>query len=293
MMTRKNTYFICPLVDFTFKRLFGTENNKSLLIAFLNTSISDDTGIITDIQFLPQEMVGNCENEKDVIFDIFCTNQNGDKFIIEMQRSLQHFFANRTISYVCRVISSSLRRGDYSYNIPSVYSINILDFQPDMFPEKNRYMWKVSLKDEQNRTFSDKMMLYFFKLSNFASQSLEKRTHFENQMEKWLYYLKNIQNMDEHDFQNEKDPIFKQLLEQCTYSKLSFMEQEEYNKDLLEYEGIRDAVEYAREEGREEGRMDEKYSTAQKLLSFGMDIPVIADVTGLKNEEIERLMQED
>lgn len=72
-------------------------------------------------------------------------------------------------------------------------------------------------------------------------------------MEKWFYYLKNLQNMDEQDFRDEQDPIFRQLLEQCTYSKLNSMEQETYNKEILEYAGIKDAIEYAREKGQENG----------------------------------------
>jgi len=297
---KTKSYFICPLVDFTFKRLFGTENNKNLLIEFLNTTISADTGVIKDIQYMSQELVGQNESEKNVIFDIFCTNQNGDKFIIEMQRSMQHYFANRTISYVSRAISNSLRKGDKSYNIPTVYSINLLDFQPDMFADKNKYFWKVMLKDEENGVFSKKIVLYFFKLSNFAAQSLERRKCFEKQMDKWLYYLKNIQNMEEKDLQNEQDPVFRQLLEQCTYSKLNEMEQEKYNRDLLDYEGIKDAVEYAREEGREEGiaagievgRVEEKKKTALKLLSLGIDIPTAVAITGLSEIEIIRMRDE-
>ena len=107
-------YYICPLTDFSFKRIFGTESNKELLIAFLNQTLSSDTGIITDITYLPQEQIGNSQFEKDVIFDIYCTNQGGDHFIIEMQRSKQHFFSNRVISYVCRAVSNSIRRGTWS-----------------------------------------------------------------------------------------------------------------------------------------------------------------------------------
>lgn len=305
MENQENPIYICPLVDFTFKRLFGTEQNKSLLIAFLNNTISSDTGVITDLQYLQQEQIGQFEGEKNVIFDIYCTNQQGDRFIIEMQRSKQHFFANRTIAYVGRAISNGLRKGDRTYAIPAIYSINLLDFQPNMFPNKDEYMWQVKFKDNENRIFSEKVVLYFFKLSNFAAQPKEKRQRFENQIEKWLYYLKNIQNMDVEDFQNEKDPVFRQLLEQCQYSKLNDMEQEDYKKSLLEYVGIRDAVECAREdgqeegynkglkegrkEGREEGREEERRQVALKLLSLGMDRSTIKEITGLNDKELEDL----
>ena len=322
------TYFIHPLADFSFKRIFGTENNKELLIAFLNKTLSTDTGVITEITYLPQEQIGNSQFEKDVIFDIYCTNQSGDHFIIEMQRSKQHFFANRVISYVCRAVSNSLRRGDRRYNFPTVYSVNLLDFQPEVFPEEEEYFWKVMLKDDRNRIFSRKMLIFFFKLSNFAAQSMEKQKHFENDMVKWLYYLKNIQNMSEQDLKDEPDPIFRKLLEQCKYSNLNNMEQEEYKKSLLEYEGIRDAIECAREDaakenfeqglkqglekgreqglekgreegfekgiakgrekGREEGEAKAKFAMAKSLLEQGVDIEIITKATGLTAEEISR-----
>lgn len=312
------TYYIYPMADFGFKRIFGIESNKDLLMAFLNKTLSEDTGIITDLTYLQQEQIGNSQFEKDVIFDIYCTNQNGDHFIIEMQRSKQHFFTNRIISYVSRAISRSLRKGDFHYKIPTVYSVNLLDFQPDMFPEKDKFFWRVMLKDDGNRIFSKKILLFFFKLSNFAAQPNEKRTSFENDMVKWLYYLKNIQNMDEQDLENEKDPIFRKLLEQCKYSNLDNMEQEEYKKSLLEYEGIKDAIACAREdaakenfeqgleqglrrgreEGREEGlqkglaegiekgRQEMLIQMARKMLHFGVPIADIIRETGLDEKAI-------
>lgn len=148
-------------------------------------------------------------------------------------------------------------------------------------------------------------MLYFFKLSNFAAQTKEKRQCFENEMEKWLYYLKNIQDMNEIDLQKEQDPVFRRMMELCKYSNLNDMEQEEYKQSLLDYEGVRDAVECAREdgreegmekglelgreEGREEGREDEKRSIAKKMLSLGVDMSTIKASTGLTEKEIEML----
>ena len=217
-----------------------------------------------------------------------------------------YFFVNRVISYVSRAISNSLRRGDRHYNFPTVYSVNLLDFRPDEFPENDEYFWKVMLKDNANRIFSRKLLIFFFKLSNFAAQSTEKREHFENGMVKWLYYLKNIQNMGEQDMEKEEDPIFKKLLEECKYSNLNNMEQEEYKKSLLEYEGIRDAIECAREdaarenfeqglqqgrteglaEGEAKGRAEEKLAMAKLFLEQGVDIEIITKTTGLTAEEV-------
>ena len=72
---KKDMIFFDPLSDFGFKRIFASENNKDILIDFLNSSISDEVGIITDITFLPTEQFGERPEDKRVIFDIYCENQ--------------------------------------------------------------------------------------------------------------------------------------------------------------------------------------------------------------------------
>lgn len=130
---KKEPVYINPLTDFGFKRIFGTERNKDLLISFLNACISEHVGTITEIEYLPTELYGSIPTEKKVIFDIFCTDQDGRNFIVEMQRSQQRYFAHRAITYVSRVISHEAIQGEREYTITPIYSLNILDFDAEEF----------------------------------------------------------------------------------------------------------------------------------------------------------------
>lgn len=295
-----HAYFINALTDYAFKKIFGTEANKHFLLAFLNSFIT--SGTIIDVEYLPQEQIGNAPDEKDVIFDIYCKNQKGERFIIEMQRDKQHFFEKRIITYIARVITSCSQRGDYDYNIPNVYAICLLDFQSHIFPNKEQFMRQILFTDVDHNVFGEVMMIYLFNLVHFAENSPKRRREFSTQLEKWLYYIKNIKNMNKQDYLEETDPLFKDLLEQCSYSKLNETEKQQYKKSLLEYEGIRDAVSCAhedgevigyeaghnrgRKEGRKEGRLYEKYLVTKKLLKMGMEIPAIIQATGLTEEQI-------
>ena len=109
-----------------------------MLISFLNACISKDVGVITDIEYLNTELLGQHPEEKHVIFDVYCTNQEGDRFIIEMQRGRQNHFSNRVLTYVSRVISQSVERGNGWYDFPNIYSFNILDFDANEFRNREQ-----------------------------------------------------------------------------------------------------------------------------------------------------------
>lgn len=296
---RKEPVYINPLTDFGFKRIFGTERNKDLLISFLNASLSAHVGIITDIEYLPTEQYGSLPSEKKVIFDIFCTDQSGRHFIVEMQRSQQKHFAHRTITYVSRVISHDAERGEREYSITPVYALNILDFDADEFRGKPDFFWQVKLTDNTGNIFSNNIIFFFIELRKFAAQ-LGKGNCSED-LHHWLYALKNIADLD--SFAGVPDnEVFRKLFEECQLSKLSMMEKEEYRKSVLEYEDVQDAIAYSMEKGYERGletglkrgldegvkRGEEEgvMKVAQTMLSKGLDITLIASVTGLSEAEI-------
>ena len=78
------------LTDFGFHKIFGTESNKDLLIDFLNLIIREE-GLITDIHYLQPEQLGKSETDRKAIFDIFCVTENGEYFIVEMQKAKRFF----------------------------------------------------------------------------------------------------------------------------------------------------------------------------------------------------------
>ena len=118
------------------KFYFGREENKMLLIEFLN-SLFEGEKLITDLKYNTVEIDGDNKDDRRVIFDLHCIGVDGEVFIIEMQQLLQEFFMDRAVYYTSRLISKQLKRGEQSNNycLPKVYFIGILEFA---LPQKER-----------------------------------------------------------------------------------------------------------------------------------------------------------
>lgn len=79
-----------PYTDFGFKKLFGTEMNKELLISFLNALLPDRQEIV-DVTYLNTEHLGTLERDRRAVFDVYCENRQGEKFLVEYEDSLKNF----------------------------------------------------------------------------------------------------------------------------------------------------------------------------------------------------------
>ena len=96
--------YVNPYTDFGFKKLFGSEVNKDLLISFLNALLHEEQQIV-DITYLPNEHIGEFELDRKSIFDVYCQNDKGEHFIVEMQKAEQKFFKDRSVFYATLPIS--------------------------------------------------------------------------------------------------------------------------------------------------------------------------------------------
>ena len=120
--------FINHFTDFGFKKLFGEEANKDILMDFLNELLREEQGEIKSITFLKNEHIGSLDSDRRAIFDIYCENERGDKFIVEMQKAKQDYFKDRSVFYATFPIREQAERGDWDYKLKAVYTIGILDF---------------------------------------------------------------------------------------------------------------------------------------------------------------------
>lgn len=102
--------FINPFTDVGFKRIFGQAIHKELLIDFLNDLLVGEKRI-TDITFLDKELLPDFSGDRGVIYDIYCTNEDGEQFIVEMQNREQTFFRERALYYLSRAIARQGERG--------------------------------------------------------------------------------------------------------------------------------------------------------------------------------------
>ena len=300
--------FIMPTTDFAIKRIFRTERNKRFLIHFLNTFLSKYIGRIKDVTFLDTEQYGLTDTQRKVVFDILCTDHDERQFIIEMQRARQPEYAERSVFYLSRAISSSMEKGVSNYRIIPTYSVNLLDFELPLMAENSECFHSFFIKDEKNRTLTDKVGFFYINLCNFASQQSEVT----EVMRSWMSLLKNMQAMNEEDY-HKQSGIFQELMDECRIEKLDTMEKENYEKSILEYEDVREAVEYAKElsyaegvekgiaegmekgiqEGIAQGVRNGLLQAAANFLKMGISVDDVTKATGLSEEEVRKLKGEN
>ncbi len=282
MATFKEKY-INPFTDYGFKRLFGEEPNKNLLLDFLNELLREEQGIITELTYLKNENLGATELNRKAIFDLYCTNEKGEKFIVELQKTKQKFFKDRTLYYSTFPIQEQAQKGSgWNFKLEKVYTIAILDFEFEedkKYPDKFRY--DVKLKElETNKVFSDKLNFIYLEMPKFNKNIDELETHFD----KWLYIIKNLNKLDKIPDKLHEN-IFLQLFETAEISKFSREEYQDYEDSLKYYRDLKNSLDTAKDEGKIEGKVE----VAKNLLKQDVNIEVIVTATGLTKEEIAKL----
>ena len=287
--------YINPLTDFGFKKLFM---NKDLLIAFLNDVIGTN---IKDIKYQPTEGLGEYKDERIIVFDILCTTETNEYFIVEMQLGRQVFFQDRALFYASHVIRKQAPRKKYwSYELKAVYIVSILDFIT--FTEeiaKSEVIERVYLyREKAKQRYSNKLNFVFIELPKFNKAV----TELVNNTETWLYLLK-------HTFELNNCPpeitgkVFKRFLEIAEVKHLTPTEMETYKKSLRQNYYLRDMANIERREGRTEGRMEGRTEGrmeglmegrrqfAVRLLQRKTPVEDIVFLTDLTREQVQELIK--
>jgi predicted transposase/invertase (TIGR01784 family) len=277
------TKYINPYTDFGFKKLFGEEGNKDLLMDFLN-QLLPDYHQIADLSFKNPEKIPSTAKERKAIFDIYCQTKEGTRFIVEMQKAKVNFFKDRSLFYSTFPIKEQAKRGGWNFKLMPVYFIAILDFIYDEKEEKQKFLRAVSLKDQDGEIFYDKLHFKFLQMPLFIKTENELESHFD----KWLYFLKNLESFD-HIPAILNEPIFQKGFEIAEIAHLKPSQVESYEKSLLEYWELKNVKDTYFNDGEVSGIMKEKYSTARALKAENMPIEFIIKITGLTAKEIEAL----
>ncbi|MBQ0157257.1 MAG: PD-(D/E)XK nuclease family transposase [Bacteroidales bacterium] len=280
--------------DFAFKKIFGTEANKDLLISFLNALLEFDGGNeIVDLTYLNPEQLGNNISERRAIYDVYCLTKDGERFIVEMQNAKQDHFKDRSIYYSSFAIQEQGKKGSkeesWDYRLSPVYVVGILNFMMDESEENlEKVITKVKLKDDSNKDFSDKLNFIFIEMPKFRKDELELNSF----IEKWLYVIKNLYRLQDKPSALTEGIFNKlfQIAEIAAYSKSERYDYEESLKNFRDmFNVISSAEKKAREEGEAIGERKTNIRNAQKLKQLGVDFKTISIATGLSAEEIERL----
>lgn len=177
--------FIDPTVDFAFKRIFGTETNKDLLIALLNELFRGRKSI-EDLTYNKNEHVGDTSENGGVIFDLTCTASNGEQFIIEVQRSSHRNLKQRMLYYGSRLIADQApkgKRNEWNYAISEVYVVVLMDgfAMPKIdshtmaeLEKTTQYLHDICLIDrDTGKLFYADYGFIYIELVNFTKQETE------------------------------------------------------------------------------------------------------------------------
>ena len=279
--------FINPYTDYGFKKLFGTEENKELLISFLNAIIFDKEGVITSLTHKNIEQLGDNKDRRNCYFDVYCETQDGSDFIVEIQNARKTYFKDRSLFYAAKPIRDQAEKGEeWDFRLNNVYMVGVMNFR---FPNKeypeDSYYHVIQLMDVVDQhVFYDKLTLIYLempKLKNMIPNTKSFR-------DLWLYALQNLCYTDNYPEMHQKG-IFKKLYDAATMANLN-------DAQLLAYERSQKAMwdryseqKTAREEGQEEGREKERTEIATRMKSTGIDATTIMKITGLSEDEIKKL----
>jgi len=258
--------YINPFTDFGFKKIFGEEASKELLIDFLNALIPQANKII-DLKFKSTEHLGLREADRYAIFDIYCENESNEKFIVELQKAKQNYFKDRTIYYSTFPIREQAEKGQWNYNLSAVFCIGILDFTFDDYenePEKSEVVHTIKLKNQYGKTFYDKLTYIYVEMPNF--NKLEE--NLSSRLDKWLFFIKNLE-----DFQSIpsifSDEIFEKAFEKAELAKFGQEEMDKYESSLKLYRDLKGVIDTAFIDGRSEGKIEGLEEGRQEGLEEG------------------------
>ena len=279
--------YINPFTDVGFKRIFGQELSKPLLLDFLNSLFEGEKRIV-NLTFLDKEQPALFEEDRSLIYDIYCETDEGEKIIVEMQNKSQPYFKNRSIYYVSESIARQGERGSsWNYEIDSVYLVAFLNFSPLDFKKQFRTDVVLAEKDTKEQ-FSDKLRMIYLQLPLFKKEAEEC----ENQVERWIYLLKNMETLNRLPWAAQS-AVFKKLESIADVGGMTRAERLQYDEALKKYRDTISVFEGVRLEGRmegnAEGRLEEKIAIARNLKSMGMSISDVSKATGLQEEEIKVL----
>jgi predicted transposase/invertase (TIGR01784 family) len=274
--------FINPFTDFGFKKIFGEEASKPLLIDFLNALLPHKSPIV-DLAFKNNEQLGLTDLDRKAIYDIYCENERGEKFIVELQKAKQNFFKDRTIYYSTFPIREQAERGEWDYRLKAVYCVGILDFvftDYNSVAEAGDVVHTVQLKDQLGRVFYDKLTYLYVEMPHFVLREEQLQTR----LDKWLYFIKYLE-----DFQQIpaifQDAVFDQAFEKAELASLGQAELDRYESSLKVYRDLKGVVDTAFDEGKAEGILE----VAQRMKAKGFSTSDIAETTGLSHEQIDAL----
>lgn len=304
-----------PRVDIAFKKLFGAEENKDLLISLLNSIISESDQI-DQVELLNPYNDRDFRNDKLSILDIKAKNKHtGTYFLIEMQLSNEGDYSKRGLYGWARSYAGQIKKGGQYQDLCRTIAIHVLNFNfidynkidgwEAYSPNKYHHRFILSDKDTKLSIFKD-MEIHTIELSKFEAiddkdlDSVMKKV--KGSLDVWVALLTKYDLLEQNNLPKKMDiPEVQKALQVMCEMNMNQEERELYNNHLdflrMEYSTIlkatNDALEegiiIGKKEGKLEGKLEEKMEIVRNLLALGVSIELVAKSTGLSEEEVREL----
>lgn len=286
--------FLNPKNDLAFKRIFGTEKNKDILIHFLNDIFGRATNPIKKVTFLKTSQEPEIAAQRVSIVDILCQDTEGSRFIIEIQVAHESGFTKRAQYYAAKTYIEQREKGLEYADLKQVIFLAITDFI--VFPKKKDYLSHHAMLDKQ--TFEQDLKDFSFSFLELPKFK-KKKSDLNTMIEKWSYFLKLAQETDEKDIPLivGTDKIIEQAFNELnrfswTTEEIRFYDaidmKKSADKDILET-----AMALSKAEGKAEGEQNKAKIVAKNMIDERMSIATISRLTGLSEAEINKLTDKE
>lgn len=286
--------YIDPKTDFGFKRLFAQEDSKDILKQFLFDTLLL-THPIQELTYIPNEQLPQAADERVGVYDVYCTDVIGQRFIVEMQRGYQTFIRDRVLYYSTFPIIHQAKKGTgWQFELVPIYCVAIVNFAIDL---ADAYVRRVQLMDTTAKTvFYDKLTYIYIELPKFNKEAGE----LTDALDKWIYLLKYMPELQDIPAELAGDP-FPHAFALAQEAALSPRERLLYEASLksardayaeimsAREKGLAEGREEGREEGRQEGVKEGRQAIARTMLQAGFDVATIATITQLTPAELAAL----
>jgi predicted transposase/invertase (TIGR01784 family) len=284
--------FINPKTDFAFKKIFGSEQSKDILISFLNAIVYNEADEIQDLTILDPYQAPRIKGIKDSYLDVKATLANGQTVIIEMQVLNILGFEKRVLYNAAKAFSIQLSVGEDYTLLNPVIALTITDFE--MFPEApDRIISRYRLKEKDDLTdYSDDIELVFVELPKFQLVLEEV----QSLVDKWLYFLNCASQLATVPSSLKAVPAIDHAFAVAEQSGLSPKELEVLEKREMALHDSRNAILKAQQDGVKQGLVEgekrKAIEIARSLLDV-LDVTTIAGKTGLSLEDVRQLAEKD
>ena len=282
-----------PRVDFAFKKLFGSEENKPSLLALINAILPEEEQV-TEISLLNPFNDKAYSQDKLSILDIKAIDKRGRQYNIEMQVTDEVNYSQRALYYWSKLYADQLKAGDDYDILRKTISIHVLNFNCFLNEPDYHNVFHLLNAKSHRRDFED-MELHFIELEKFEKDFSELKTRLDH----WISFLTTVDQYEREDMPLvlKNDPDVGPAIEALEHLYLTPDEREIYKARLKWLRDERSAIKKARtegltegiEKGMKKGRTSEKLTIARNALQAGLAVSVIAQLTGLPVKQIEQL----